>query len=107
MRDLIEDIRTNLTTVQTEIYKEIEFIEKDVKHYKEQYAVHDDLMTKLKDDSKIYENSCNLLRENIKDFELLVQDVSSYNRSEHNRHQLSMQDKIGNLLSEIDLIKDG
>ena len=35
MRDLIEDIRTNLTTVQTEIYKEIEFIEKDVKHYKE------------------------------------------------------------------------
>ena len=64
-------------------------------------------MTKLKDDSKIYENSCNLLRENIKDFELLVQDVSSYNRSEHNRHQLNMQDKIGNLLSEIDLIKDG
>jgi soluble cytochrome b562 len=63
---------------------------------------HDDKISKVNDDRKIFEARCNQLRKDIREFEKLCVDISHETRSKVDELKGNYQNDMDKLLSEID-----
>ena len=79
MRDTVADAGENTRNLSAQVNADKEFVHKKLLEIKQMQGVHDDRMTKYKDEKGLFERKQDQLRNDIREFEQLVQDISRTN----------------------------
>ena len=76
MRDTVNDAGENTRRLGESVQTEKEFVHKKLLELKQMQGIHDDRMTKYKDEKVIFERKQDQLRNDIREFENLIQEVA-------------------------------
>ena len=92
--------------VKAELQKDLDGLRQSILEQQLVINIHEDRMVRLVDDQKIYENSRDLLRSDIRAFERLCQDLSQHNSQANQEMSNYMKNSMSELQYEIDCLKE-
>jgi hypothetical protein len=80
LRGMVADTHAMAVGIQKELLEEIDVVKSQVAEHTQLLNVHEDKMVRLNDDRLIFEQSRDQLRNDIREFEMLVQEISQFNK---------------------------